>query len=309
MNMRSKVNEEVSAVGGKSHYQRVRVSGRTNQGALALCLIFVLAVVLVMALPKLGDGGLARDEGKAGDIHASASVGGNALGPDLPANSAPPDRAPGATGEESSGAGAPLSETHPAPEQPHNEGGLGVRYTREAGIHLDSFFGTEPDIAGWASIWQGLAAEARLVEGSVKEENGVLSGTFEIEQEGVLVDFEIGGDGYLLTWNDEASTFSRGDVDFRSSISFSATEPGEISRMNGAVQLKPRPGQTFHREGPVGHIFYVTATSSNARAMMPSFKDNGSYGLTISDYKDENVTDQGYIDSAYSWYDLLSQVN
>lgn len=181
-------------------------------------------------------------------------------------------------------------------------------YGREAGLYLDSFISEEPDIVGWTTVWQRLASEAVLVEDSVIERGGTVFGEFRIENEGVTVDFEIGSDGYLLKWNDEATSFAHGAVDFSSSITFAVPDGGQLGEMHGAVQLRPREGQGFHREGPVGHLFYTSESSSNARPLTPTFNDDGTYGLTISPYDEDNASDVGNPDAAFDWYLKLKDI-
>ncbi len=182
------------------------------------------------------------------------------------------------------------------------------RFLREAGLHLESFLGDSPNIVGWASVWQRLASEASLVESSIFERNGALLGEFTIDREAILIEFEIGEDGYILKWNDDASTVTEGVVDFRSSLSFARSDVGEIETLHGAVQLRPRPGQLYHKDGPVGYVFRTSSSKSNARPMMPEFKADGSYGITVSGYEEKAASEGGYVDPAYDWYNKLAQV-
>ncbi|QDU69777.1 hypothetical protein Pla86_48970 [Planctomycetes bacterium Pla86] len=187
-------------------------------------------------------------------------------------------------------------------------GQLGGRFENEAGIYLESFHGYEPDLHGWASVWQQLAFEAELVEESVREQDGALVGEFSVGSEGVTVGFEISDEGYLLRWNDEAATSSHGQVDFRSSISFAARESDRLGDLYGAVQLRPREGQVFHREGPVGHGFYLGEAKSNSTTMMPAFNGDGTYGLKIAPYDESKAGAGGSQEAAYDWYYKLKAI-
>lgn len=178
---------------------------------------------------------------------------------------------------------------------------------QSAGLHLDSFTGNQPDLVGWSSVWQDLASQASLIEDSLVEEDGITKGIFRIPGSEVEVPFEIMEDGYVLQWNDRATTFTEGSLAFKSSISFERPEVGQISRMHGVVQLTPEIGHAFHLDGSVGHAFYLSDNGSNSKPLIPSFRSDGSYGITLGSYKDETASNVGYLDAAYAWYDLLSK--
>jgi hypothetical protein len=207
-----------------------------------------------------------------------------------------------------------LLEEHPSSPQPIESSGeraaLGdgdAALRREVGLALETFISDDPDVVGWAILWERIADQSVLVEDSLDRVGDVLRGEFLVPAIGASIDFSIAPDGYSLNLEGRAPTHSLGSIRFQSAIAFVGGRE-ELSAVHGSVQLRPEAGHTFQDEGPVGYIFSSRDGDSSVQPLEYATLPDGQRGMIAPPPGGGEVVEGGYLGPGHTWLAKLAQV-